>query len=487
MKSLFFLRYRLSFVFIFILAISCKKDPYLDEHNDKVYPVNFTFTNFKTSSSFLKHAAAKGHFYANASNPANHNEGKLYFWSFNNASLAPDIKYSSYANPSITYDDGKIPGVSGTGFAYEEYAAGNAANFTGPQEIFIKLPIQNVISIKSLGFDITGSATGPKDFEIYYSTDEGDSYQPIELENQFSSVAANAKSTFTYNLEDFNIAGDELWIKMVMKAGDRTGGSNYNASTGTVRIDNLYLIGIAPTAVSSFSVNKLHYFIFNEERPEANCQGILEDMDNLYLNLELLTGDYKVFFILNSSDEELLLPNSITSAADLYTSTIFSNRQAEIFGYAGSMEVNGNMTSNIVLQRLYSQIKIEFTDAFDLSHIQKIVVKQEHEPFFYSPFNSSMTNPILDQSSVEIADDFQLNKQLVFNQFMGLLSDVAPVHYSVEVYDNTGIIRTLELNSMLKNNIQLVFRGNILDDILYGIGFQITKNEDWDDENEIEF
>lgn len=81
----------------------------------------------------------------------------------------------------------------------------------------------------------------------------------------------------------------------------------------------------------------------------------------------------------------------------------------------GELEVNGNMTSNIVLQRLYSQVKIEFTDAWDLSHIQKIVIKQEHEPFFFSPFNSSMVNPILDQSSVEVEDDFELNKQVAIN------------------------------------------------------------------------
>lgn len=88
------------------------------------------------------------------------------------------------------------------GFVFEDYTAGNAANFTGPQEIFLKLPIKDVISLESLGFDITGSATGPKDFEIYYSTDEGDSYNPIELSNQFTSVAANIKSSFIFPLAD---------------------------------------------------------------------------------------------------------------------------------------------------------------------------------------------------------------------------------------------------------------------------------------------
>lgn len=51
-----------------------------------------------------------------------------------------------------------------------------------------------------------------------------------------------------------------------------------------------------------------------------------------------------------------------------------------------------------------------------------------------------MTNSILDQSSLEVEEDFQLNKQFVFNQFMGLLAEVIPLHYSVEVYDYTGHI-----------------------------------------------
>src|SRR5690606_28666587 len=114
-----------------------------------------------------------------------------------------------------------------------------------------------------------------------------------------------------------------------------------------------------------------------------------------------------------------LLPTTITKSSDLYISNLFSNKEAEVFGYTGKLSVTGNLTSNIVLQRLYSQVKLEFTDNLDLSVVKKIVIKQEHEPFFYSPFTTAMTNPIIDQTSIEITDDFQINKQLVFNQFMG--------------------------------------------------------------------
>ncbi|TCV20751.1 hypothetical protein EDC17_100194 [Sphingobacterium alimentarium] len=137
--------------------------------------------------------------------PIRLNIAKGNFWSFNNETLTPDIKYSNYANPSITVNNGIVPTSFGAGFVYEEYAAGKAVNFLGPREILIKFPIKEVLSIKRLGFDVTGSATGPKDFELYYSLDEGDNYQTIELVNQFVNVAANSKSSFTYDLESLNL------------------------------------------------------------------------------------------------------------------------------------------------------------------------------------------------------------------------------------------------------------------------------------------
>jgi hypothetical protein len=334
---------------------------------------------------------------------------------------------------------------------------------------------------------MTGSAMGPKDFELYYSFDEGDTYHELALDNQFGNIAANAKNSFTYNLEELQLAGDEIWFRIDLKEGDRTGGGTYNESTGTLRIDNLHLVGISPTSTEVFSVNKLQYFVFHKDKQGLMFVGTNDDISNLSLQLNLPVGDYEALFILNSSDQELLLPSTITKASDLYTSNVFSNKNAEIFGFSGSITVSGNMTSNIILHRLYSQIKVEFTDNIDLSHVSKIVIKQEHEPYFYSPFIADLTNPILDQSSIEIIDVFQINKQIIFNQFMGLLAESKPVHYIVEVHSENVILRTFHLESILKNNIQLVFHGELLQDPLHEVGFQITKNENWDGENAVSF
>jgi len=369
--------------------------------------------------------------------------------------------------------------------AFEGYAAGRASNFVGPQQIFIKLPIKDVLSISRFGFDMTGSATGPKDFELFYSLNEGDSYIELALTNQFGSPSG--KNSFTYNLEELKLSGDEIWFKINAKAGLRDGVSAYNESTGTIRIDNMHLVGIAPTAKDELAIRKLHYFLFHKDKPELIFDGETEDVESLSLQLNLPAGDYNVFFILNNSNKELLLPTVISKSSDLYASNLFSNKEAEIFGYVGSISVSSDMTSTIFLQRLYSQIKIEFTDNIDLSRIKKLVFKQEHQPFFYSPFAIGLSNPILDQSSIEIVDDFQLNKQVVFNQFLGLLTSAQSIHYVAEVYSENDIIRTFHLQGSLKNNIQLVFRGNLLQEQQFNVGFQMTKNENWDGNSEVGF
>ncbi|MCA5004997.1 hypothetical protein [Sphingobacterium bovistauri] len=479
MKTLFHLACRFSFLFIIFLAASCKRDSYVDEENDLVYPVNFTFTNFQSTTNFLKNAAStKKHIAATGVN-SNYSEGFLYYWSFNSETLTPDVKYRKSTSPVIIYNDGK-PITYGNGFAFENYTAGKAANFVGPSQITIKLPIKDVISLARLGFDMTGSNTGPKDFELYYSFDEGGTFKEIALVNNFVNNSSTAKNSFTYNLSTLTISGEELWIKIVPKAGDRTGISNYSDSQGTLRIDNLHIVGIAPPEASSFSINKLHYFLFHKERSNIVIDGELDDVQQLNLELDLPVGEYDVFFILNNSNSELVFPSTILKSTDVYASNLFSNKYAEIFGYSGKLTVSGNMTSNIVLQRMYSQIKVEFTDNLNLSSVKKIVFKQEHEPFYYSPFTTTINNPILDQSSVEISDDFQVNKQLIFNQFMGLMTAVEPLNYTVEVHGQNEILRTFQLGSSIKNNVQLVFRGQLLEDPQHTVGFQIKKNENWD-------
>lgn len=129
---------------------------------------------------------------------------------------------------------------------------------------------------------------------------------------------------------------------------------------------------------------------------------------------------------------------------------------------------------------------MEFTD-IDLSTVKSIVVTQFHEPFFYSPFTTDILNPILDQSGFMIEEDFQSNKQIVFNQFMGIIAEGNPIKYYITVFGESDVLRSFEISSAMKNNIQLVFRGELLEGASKNVAFQITKNETRDGENEVSF
>lgn len=490
MKCLFLKIGRLSFFFIILLAIySCKKDGSVDEQNENLHLVNFKVSGFSSAIKPFKAASkANAQALSNTSATQNYVEGKLYFWSFNKETLEPDIAYQIGVKPSITYLKGtnideRNPNIVGSGYKYEDYIAGGAISCDGPSEILIKIPIQGADQITQFGFDAGSSNTGPKDFELYYSIDEGKTYEVIQRENQFGDTKASTKNSYNYLLSDKNIISSQLWFKFLPKEGIRGDGGAYNSTSGTFRFDNIRLLGMAPSSQTGNSINKLHYFLFHKDKPETVVTGSVAYEEASSLSLNLVKGSYSIFFVSNESRKDLLFPESPTRS-NFYIGNIFANSNAEVFGYVGNLEVTGDIENEIRLQRLFSQVKFEFTDATDLSVIKRIGISQRHDPFFLAPFNSQLANPILDQSDVEIVADFNTNKQLIFNQFMGISSMSVPLKYEVVLYGDTGILRTFQVESTLKNNMQLVFRGDLLKQLNVGEKFQVFKHTDWGGEKE---
>lgn len=491
MNSLFLRMGRLSFYFIVLLAAaSCKKDGSVDEQNENLQPVNFKISGFSTQSATFRSNARAG---TKAS--TDYVEGYLYFWSFNGKTLEPDIAFQKYIAPSIHYTKAKdgmtdqIPNeFPSSKYAYDGYAEGNAVSIAGASEVVIKLPIAGVQKITQFGFDTGSSDTGPKDFELYYSVDEGSHYEPLALLNQFAQTGTNTpKNTYVYTLADKNITGTSLWFKFIPKAGTRAEGSDFNPNTGAWRFDNIRLVGMATSSGTGMHpVNKLHYFLFHQDKSEVVVTGSIDYEEASNLTLSLPLGKYSVCFISNSSARDLMLPDNPTLST-FYVGNTFSNATAEIFGYVGEIMVSGGMESQIELQRLFSQVKLEFTDVVDLSVITRIAVSQAHEPLYFAPFNTAMTNPVLDQSEVEVEADFNANRQLVFNQFMGIHAGDALLKYQVTLYGVQGVLRTFALESTLQQNMQLLFRGNLLEQSDPSAKFQILKNLDWNGQKEKEF
>lgn len=485
MKGLHFNFYGLSLFIFVLLAVSCKKDELVDDSSERVYPVSFQFTGFTNQTSALKANVKMAN---NSNGSQNYSQGYLYFWSFNNDNLVPDIRFSNLLMPNISYANGDIPNsFVSSNYAYETFIGGRAVSFSGSREILIKMPIKDVLEVSGLGFDVGSSATGAKDFEIYFSIDKGVSFEVVQLNNQFGNTnVANYKHTYTYDLRDFEIVADELWVKIIPKAGERGSSSAFNESIGVLRMDNLHLIGTALTGQTQATINKLHYYLFDKDQTDVVISGV-EDWDNVSgMDLSLSPGTYHVCFLTNTSDAELIIPSGLTFAS-FYTSNIFSNSKADIFGYVGELVVSQSQSVQIQLDRLFSQVKIEFTDANGLEQVTKIEIDQLHEPFFYAPFAATMQNPVLDQSSVEWTDDFLENRQLVFNQFIGSTSTALPVSYNVHVYNTAGLLRTINLSSTMTNNMQLVFRGNILNIIEHNTSFSVVKNENWNGTDTVDF
>ncbi len=479
---------RLLIFIIVFLSISCKKVDGINDQNEEVHAVSFKFSGFTNQISPLLGASKNNTKLATTDNNQNYSEGYLYYWSFNNDNLLPDIKFNNQLIPSISYNNGEIPNtfVNST-YSFENFAAGRALTFAGAKEIIIKMPIKDVLEVTSLGFDLGSPGTGPKDFELYYSIDNGLSYSTLAFNNQFGNTnTANQKNTYSYDLRDIDFGTEEFWVKLIPKAGDRGNSSTFNENSGVLRMDNFHLTGIAPVSQGSNAIDKIYYFLFNMDKADVVISGVSEMNGDDVLDLAIPVGAYQVCFITNTSNTELLFPANPTLAS-FYVSNLFSNSKADIFGYTGELVVAAVQSENIELTRFFSQVKIEFTDVRGLDQVTKIVIDQQHDPFFYAPFNNELANPILDQSSIESIADFSANKQLVFNQFLGIKNDIVPLSYVVQVYNKDGILRTINLSSTLKNNMQLVFRGNLLDGVDYNNSFSIFKNEVWDGEQTTDF
>ncbi|MBL1410603.1 hypothetical protein [Sphingobacterium faecale] len=491
MSSLFVKKDRLSFYFIILLAVAaCKKEGSVDDQNENLQAVQFKISGFTSESIVLKSSSPP--IGTQSANPvSNYVEGYLYFWSFNDSSLVPDIAYQDENVPSITYlkgtgTDEKTPNSVGSGAKYLDYAAGRAISCDGPSEILVKIPIQGADQITEFGFHAGSSTTGPKDFELYYSVDEGETYEILQVENQFGETKSTAWNDYNYQLSDKNITGSYLWFKFLPKEGIRGEGSAYNSTSGTLRFDNIRLVGMSSSSGGGGAINKLHYYLFHKTKPEVVVTGTIDYEEASSLKLNVPEGKYSICFVSNTSNRDLILPSNPT-LSNFYVGNYFSNANADIFGYYGELEVNGETDHEVKLRRLFSQIKLEFTDASDLSVISKIRISQQHESFFFAPFLSNMTNPILDQSDVEVVGDFQQNKQLVFNQFMGEQTLAVPIKYSISLLGTNGVLRTFQLQSTLKQNMQLVFRGNLLVDVDPIGTFQIRRDMDWDGDQEATF
>lgn len=206
------------------------------------------------------------------------------------------------------------------------------------------------------------------------------------------------------------------------------------------------------------------------------------------ISMELPHGQYRFSFVRQTGSSDLLLPAFVSSANTYFFTNRFSAYTGEVFGVEKSIFVNQNIRESVLLDRYYSQIKFQFTDAQDLSGVDRVVVVRRGEPLFYAPFNVQMANPVLDQSEIVLSPNLAQSKELQFNQFIGRVENPVNLSYSLLIYGIKGeLLRTIEVSAVARNNVQVLFRGELLGALPFQTSFQIDINEDWGETVEVQF
>jgi len=468
----------LSCVFILVLAAmpSCKKHAKLPDENDEtIHAVKFKIKDFEAIVTPLKKQSSKAK--RAAVNGAASEDQLLYHWTFDNNNAVPEVALDPAV--LIDYDNGKTDYDFLGGWP----ASGRAISFKGVKEILVKIPTTDVHSLRSWAFDSNSSSTGPKALLLSYSLDKGSSFSVLSDTIKYSpNLSLSAKVPVNASLADIPLGkSKELWLKISLFAGSRDGGAGYSPTTGTFKMDNLMIYGqVNPAALPS----KFYYHVFDAKSKAMVKSGVLNSQETF--DVELPNGTYYLSLIAKNST----LPLIMTEAVDFehfYATNAFSEHAAELFAGRDTFEVKGAIERILNLNRIYSEVKLTFTDNEDLSVIDSIQVKQLHPAFHYYPFMTHI-NDRVDESVLTVIPHFTAADQsFAFNQFMGFYLENKPIKYQFRVFKEGQLLRTFELASEIRNNVQIQFKGKLLEAVNGSLGFQVVKNEDWDDHIVIEY
>lgn len=484
-------------LFPFFLFIGCEKTapiPNPEETSDELKTIIFKLTGFSSEIRPLssKMATAKN---GASSNITFNQIQSLYFWSFNESNLIPEVAIHP-DNVSIVLEPGNTALTYPAGYKHDMFPEGQCVSMRGVKRITFKMSMKNVSDLSKIDFDAASSNTGPKNFKIYYTLNEGSDFTLISEDNQFTNMSQQSRNHFAFDLSTIATGEHEhLWIMIEPFGGERGTVGDYNEATGLLRIDNFDISGIYNADGSEeTTLNKINYYIFKKEDNTLALEGDLSfetDREAPSLSLKLPVGSYYASFISNSSKKNLLLSKNPVVANDFYVANHFDNDQALIFGtqITDITVSESNSPIDVVLNRYFSNVKFEFTDLTDLSFINKIVINRLHENFIYTPYGNPSSLPVSDASMITFLQPFKEDtKSITFNQFIGEVNQPVDLTYNILVYgEGDELLRDFTVNNAVKNNVQLLFKGELLKEIDKRGDFIIEWNEQWDDRVNGEF
>ncbi|WP_343537003.1 hypothetical protein AB3466_21600 [Sphingobacterium thalpophilum] len=456
---------------ILAVAPSCKKNTKLpDESIEKTHAVKFKIKDFETVVTPLKTQSGHSKLAANSQN--DNKEQLLYHWDFDNSSAAPTAALDDAA--LIDYNNGKTD----YGFVAGWPNTGKAISFKGAKEILIKIPASGIRALSQLSFDANSSGTGPRALVLSYSTDRGNTFRPLTDTLHYPiDLTTTAKFSITQSLAAVELSATaSYWLKIALFEGNRPVGNSYNENTGTFKMDNLKIIGATDESILP---SKLYYHIFDAGTKMLVKSGSLSAKESF--DVALPTGAYYFSLIVKNSTDPLIFPSTINDIRSLAVSNPFHEQLAEIFAARDTFEVKESIDRVLTVNRIYSEIKFESLDSEDLSRIDSIHIRQLHAAFQYYPF-ASAANDKQDQTVLRLVPGFSVtNKTFRFHQFMGDIAQDVPIKYELTLFKDGAAVRVFELGSAIRNNVQILFRGKLLEGVGASQGFQVVKNEKWRD------
>lgn len=499
---------------LMLMIGACHKDQITDlpEGETQFKEVVFSVSGFESvvHPLFMELLSDQNHSFklqssAGAGNvSASENEQTLYFWSFNQENTVPDIGIDLEGAGNLfsgNHDAAKVSYVGGK--AFSPYPAGRSYSVNGPKEIRFKMPIRGVTKLGKIYFDIGSSNTGPKDFIFSYSLDHEQAFTVLSEDNQFDNTTSTGWNRYEYDLSFLSLPPDVsmLWIKMEFKIGDRGYGSDYNETSGTVRIDNFGLTGVYINDHQSGSPpsgGTVHYHIFHKQDSTLAVSG-----EQLFsggkeavpeIKVQLAEGQYFGSFIVCFSEQELLVPASVPEAPNFYVRNSFDNSEAVIYGtLLEELTVERDMQRELIFERLYSEIVFQFVDEAHLGAVRSIQIT-EVQPVYYMPFYKGSAHPgyggMAGSKTLTIAPDWTSeNPNIRFHQFLGLRVQPLRVEYEVQVIGHDQeLLREFLVQATIFHNTKLIFSGKLLQDSEENeAGFPIVWNEDWREIKSLEF
>ncbi|MFC3198682.1 hypothetical protein ACFOET_13735 [Parapedobacter deserti] len=483
-----------------LLLSACKRDIPIPPINTE-HTVTFRVSGFDAKISPLGDVQSRSRLHAASGGGTQAVKGiepslepqHLYYWSFNEETLEPDIAVDE-VGAGITFEASNTALDFGAGFGLSPFPAGRALRLVGARSITVSLPMGAIESLTNFEFDVSSSNTGPKDFILSYSADGGATYEILSLTNQFENMGSQSRNRYMFDVSGLleSSANNSLKLKFEFLSGDRAGAGDYNENAGVVLLDNIRLSGVFNTEVEPgdpLVPSKLHYYIFSSADGGLVSQKemSLADLgDDGSLEVKLAEGQYDVVFVAYRSDKGILLPETMTNANAFYFGQHFDDYKAVTYAaLLHGVEVDGtDREAAATLHRCYSLVEFDFTDlADDLQAVKKIVVTKDHDHYLYTPFGFPASSPISDAQSITFTgftnrDDYRI----ALHQFFGLLEHTYGVNYVLTAYGNDEeILNTLTISQDIRNNVRLRLTGRLLGNTGAINGFAIELQTAWDE------